>query len=296
MLSGLKTALRALLSKSERERELDEELRYHVEQQTEQNIRLGMSPEEARLSALKSFGGVEQAKERSRVAHGLRWLEDLWQDLRYGLRMLSKNPSFTSIAVVTLALGIGANTVIFSLTNTALLRSLPFRDPSRLVVINNTHPEIAGNVDVTMSYLNYKDLKEQSVSFQDMAVYSPFRGEKALSYNGEADVVSCTLVSHNLFSLMGIRPQYGRDFLPQEDQVGQDQVAVLSRRLWVRRFGADPAIIGKNIQIDNQNFSVIGILNEGDQFPVDTDIWLPLSLLTEKDMKGRSYHRVTVIG
>ncbi|HEU0178957.1 MAG TPA: ABC transporter permease [Blastocatellia bacterium] len=220
-------------------------------------------------------------------------LEAIFQDLRYGMRMLLKNPGFTSLAVVTLALGIGANTVIFSLINTALLHSLPFRDPSRMVVINNTHPEIAGNVGVVMSYLNYQDLKEQSASFQEMAVYSASYGEKTLLHNGEPDVVNCMLVSHNLFSLMGVRPQYGRDFLSQEDHPGQDRVAILSHRLWARRFGSDPGVVGKNIQIGDQSFSVIGVLNE--EFPVGTDVWLPLSLVPERDLKDRSHHRVTVI-
>src|SRR5215813_1806259 len=138
MLSRLKTALGALLRKTLVERELDEELRYHIERQTEQNIRSGMNPEEARREALKAFGGVGQAKERSRDALGVRRIEELWQDLRYGVRMLRKNPGFTLIAALMLALGIGANTAIFSLIDAVSLKSLPVRRPEELVSLSRS--------------------------------------------------------------------------------------------------------------------------------------------------------------
>src|SRR5262249_25099298 len=140
MLSKLRTRIRALLRKSENERELNEELRYHIERQTEQNIRLGMNPEEALHAARKTFGGMEQAKERSRDTRGVRWIEDLWQDLRYGARMLVKNRTFSITAISILAIGIGANTAIFSVVYAVILRPLPFAEPGRLAMIKEAFP------------------------------------------------------------------------------------------------------------------------------------------------------------
>src|SRR5215468_7220145 len=169
MLSGLKARLRALLRKSEMERELDEELRYHVERQTEQNIRLGMNPEEARYAALRRFEGVEQAKERSRDARGVRWVEDLLQDLRYGARMLVSNPGFTLMAVITLALGIGANTAIFSVVRAVLLKPLPYTDPERLVMVWESNAKTGGEFDVRMS--NFLAWRDDQQVFTQLAAF-----------------------------------------------------------------------------------------------------------------------------
>jgi hypothetical protein len=162
MLSKLKTALRALLRRSQAERELDEELRCHIEQQTEQNIRLGMTPEEARHAARKTFGGVEQAKERSRDARGVRWLEELWQDLRYGARMLAKYSSFTLIAVITLALGIGVNTALFTMFH-LFDRPLPLKKPGAILMVDYREKDFEDNFRV--SYPEYLHLQSRTKVF-----------------------------------------------------------------------------------------------------------------------------------
>src|SRR5262245_51194462 len=197
MPGKLRTLFRALWRKSEIERELDEELRYHIEEQTEQNIRLGMKPEEARYAALKTFGGVEQAKERSRDARGMRWIEELWRDLRYGARMLVKAPNFTLTAIITLALSIGANTAIFSIVNAVLLRPFPYPAPERLVFLLE-HYGVGG---FSPSYPNFVDWRVQNTVCESIVAVRSNESFN-LSGAGEPERLQGRLVSAEFLSTL----------------------------------------------------------------------------------------------
>jgi putative ABC transport system permease protein len=289
MLNRLKTALRTSLRRSQAERELDEELRYHIEQQTEQNIRLGMNPQEARYSARKAFGGVEQAKERSRDARGARWLEDLRQDLRYGARTLAKNPGFTAVAALTLALGIGANTAIFSVVNGVLLRPLPYKDPQRLVMVFAPRQL---DQESLISSGGFTVLRNQNQVFEQVAAFLPMLDSSSITGDGDPEFLGGVTVSANLFTLLGVEARYGRTFLPEEEKPGANRVVVISHSLWQRRFGSDQKIVGRTIAVDNEPYTVVGVMPPGFQFPLDgmwtgwlpraIDIYIPLALTPEE--------------
>ena len=244
------------------ERELDEELRYHIEQQTEQNIRLGMNPEEARYAARKAFGGVEQAKERSRDARGVRWLEDIWQDLRYGARMLVKNPGFTLIAVLTLALGIGANTAIFSVVNAVLLRPLPYPESDRLVRLSEIGPD---GSDGPISYLNFTDWRAQQTVFEHMGLYQWGR-PRTLPEPASRLRLSAGHISAGVFAALLAQPALGRVFTTEEDKPGAPRVVVLSHELWQSRFGSDLGIVNQTIALDGNAYIVLGVMRGGFEF------------------------------
>src|SRR5262245_21949149 len=276
MLSRLRTALRALLRGSRAERELDEELRYHIERQTDQNIRLGMNPEEARYAARKAFGGVEQAKERSRDVRGGRWIEDLWQDLRYGARMLWRNPGFTSVAILSLALGIGANTAIFSVLYAVLLRPLPYHAPNQLVLIFSKGRE---DQKEPISLDDFAILKSQSQSFEAMSAFYKNTGFSRVNLTGaaEPEVVQGGFVSADFFPLMGMAPSIGRLFTVEEESQ-RNRVVILSQGLWSRRFGSATDVVGQRLQIDGADFQVIGVMPATFQFPArETQFWAPIT-------------------
>src|SRR5262245_21448495 len=282
MLSKLRVALRTLLRRSEVERELDEELRHHIERQTEQNVRLGMNPEEARDAACKAFGGLEQAKERSRDARGVRRLEELWQDLSYGLRMLLKNPGFTFVAVLTLALGIGANTAIFSVMNALLLRPLPVKDPEELVLLANVS---GAGLGASFSYPLYEQLRDGSHSLSGLFASGAVSKRRLNAGGTESEFIRAQEVTGNFFSVLGVPALLGRTFTPTDDQAEHPQpVAVISHSFWQRRFGADPAVVGKMITFEDTPLTIVGVTPPG-FFGVQPgehpDLWWPVQMIQQ---------------
>src|SRR5689334_14710354 len=263
MLDRLRLRWRALFHKDELDHELDAELRFHLERDAEQNARHGMNDNDARYSALRSFGALERAKEECRDARGVRLIHEFLQDLRYGRRLLTKNPGFTLIAIVTLALGIGANTAIFSVVNAFLLRPLPYGDPNRLVMVDSQHR----GQSLGVSFLDFEDWRRQNSVFADIAFFN-LRWNANLQFDNETETLSLTFGTSNLFSLLQVAPALGHG--PTN---GDANTILLSHGLWQRRFGSDPSIVGRQLRIDGQSLTVVGVMPPGFRFPFQSDLW-----------------------
>jgi predicted permease len=292
MLQRIKLTARWLLRKSRIEKELDVELQDHIERQTQQNIRLGMSPDEARLAARKAFGGVEQAKEVSRDVRGLRWVVELRQDLRYASRMLVKYPGFSLATVITLALGIGANTAIFSVVNALLLKPLAYPRSERIVRLFETTK--AGN-DTTVSPPNFLDWKARQTSFERLAAFQGASFD--LSGPEGVEQITGTRVSADFFPLLGVQPTEGRVFSPMEDEPGGAPVIVLSHKFRRARFAGNANVIGQSIAFNTQLYTVIGVLPEDFEFgSPDAVVWTPLRLGDPSHRMRRTERYLSVIG
>jgi ABC-type antimicrobial peptide transport system permease subunit len=252
--------------------EITDELKFHIDMRVEENIRRGMSPDEARRDAERSFGNLTRIKEQGYDVRGGQWLETVWQDLRYGARSLIKNPFFTLIAVLTLALGIGANTAIFSIVNAVLLRPLPYREPEKLMTIWTARPQ-QGQGQFRTSLPNFKDWREQSRVFGGMAAYGFNRYN--LTGGGEPEQIRGAQVSEDFFNVMGVQAALGRTFTPEENG---GPFVVLSDAFWSRRFSSDPEVIGKTLTLDGTNFTIVGVMPERFDFPgQEIVMWVPLS-------------------
>jgi putative ABC transport system permease protein len=275
-LKDLLRRWRALTHHDELDQELDEELRYHLDRQIEQNIKNGMTPADARYAAMKLFSRVDQSKEECRDARGVGFIDNLLRDVTYSLRVLLKNYAFTIVVVLTLALGIGANTAIFSFANGILLRPLPYPQSDRLAVLDETALK-RGIDSMSVSYPNYLDWREQNKVFEDIGIY--FQTSRfALSGAGEPVEVRGSYISHGLFEILRTSPQLGRTFTANEDRPEEEWVVILGHNLWQRNFGGDPNIVGRQIMLNSHARTVVGVMPPGFRFPDVAELWAPLAL------------------
>jgi putative ABC transport system permease protein len=284
-----------LLRREQFDRELAEEMRLHRERHERDLIASGVSAEEARCAAHRQFGNATLLQEESREMWTWNSFEQLLQDARYGLRMLRKNPGFTMVAVLTLALGIGANTAIFSVVDAVLLRPLPFADSGRLVSVAEVHQSTEGNrAGVTtsnMTYATFFDPTRNSRSLGQISAYR--RWNFNLTGGGEPENVEGSKVSPDFFSVLHAQPLLGRTFTPADDASGGDEVVVLSYGLWQRRFGGDPAIIGQTVKVNGEGHVVIGVMPAHFDFPQDSSLWAPLA--PGRLANNRGAHLLTVL-
>jgi putative ABC transport system permease protein len=261
IFSKLRTLMNYLFRRGRVEREMDEEFHSHLALRVADLERQGISRSEAERQARIEFGGYQNYKEECRETLGTRLLQELWQDIRYGLRQLRRNPGFTAVAVLILALGIGANTAVFSVVDAVLLRSLPFYQPQSLAWIAGGDGT-GGLSAVSFQVVDFEELQRRNQSFQQLTAYMAFFGDSdyTLTGRGQPQMISGVMVAENFFQTLGIRPAIGRLFTPEECQMGGPAVALLSYAFWRHEFNADAGIVGKTVTINKQAVTVVGVL------------------------------------
>jgi putative ABC transport system permease protein len=274
MPNNLVRSLRTLFKIRRTEHEMEREMRFHLERETEENIRRGMEPEEARLVALRSFGGVERFKEECRDFKRNRPLETLWHDARFGARVLRRSPGFTLLAVLTLSLGIGANTAIFSVIYGVLLRPLPYRQGGRLVVLRQ-QAQLARNDNLNFSVKEIEDYRTQNRTLADLAEHHSM--SFTLFGGPEPERIQAAVVSSNFFEVMGVAPMLGRAFAPSDEGHGAEAVLILSHQYWRRSHKSDPNVIGRVFRMNDRPHTVIGVLPPLPQYPNENDVYMPTS-------------------
>jgi predicted permease len=299
MLASLKSItsrIRTTISSRRVDHEFASELENHLDLLISENLRRGMAPDSARREALIRLGGVTQLAETNRELRGLPMLETLAQDLNFAFRMLRKNPGFTAIAVLTLALGIGANTAIFSVVYAALLKPLPYPHSEQLFNVLQVSPD---GKATGWSYLNLEDLRRQNTVFSELAAAQAH--QLTLTGHGQPFVVNTSVITPQLFSVFQVQPIVGRAFYPEDGKPGAARVVIFSENLWRGSFGGDPAIIGSSINLDKDSFTVVGVMPAAFRFPQiaqPDQIWIPLPAdpLFGPWMPRRGGHWLQVIG
>src|SRR3954470_3314918 len=273
MFRHLSIRLSSLFARERQERELDAELRYHVDMLFEQNLRQGMAPDAARREALRVFGPVAGVKDDVRDKWLSRFVEVAAQDVRYGLRSLRRNPGFALVVIITMALGIGANTAIFSVVNGVLLRPLPYKDGDKLVVLHQGQGDPVAN-DTGFSPKEMDDYRQAQSLSGVVEFHQMFFN---LLGRAEPERLSTGVVSANYFDVLGVRPLHGRTFVEADDAPGAPAVLVLSHAYWKRSFGGDPSVVGKVFRMNDRPHTVIGVMPPVPQYPLEVDVYMPSS-------------------
>jgi putative ABC transport system permease protein len=301
MFAGIRvfaSRMRAWISRRQVDQDFEREMESHRELLTQENIQRGMAPDEAKRAALLRLGGLTQLKETNRELRGLPMLEAFFQDARFAFRMLRKNPGFTAVAVLTLALGIGANTAIFSVVYAVLLKPLPYTNPEQLFTAFQANTQ-QGVAETGCSYLNFEEWRAQNHVFSELA--GNVAHQLTLTGRVEPTVVNTSVVTPEFFALLDVKPVAGRIFFPQDGNQGAPPVVLVSEDLWRGRFGADPKIIGTSISLDQRPFTVIGIIPGAFRTPFFTtkqEVWIPLvqDPVFSTFMPQRGAHLLPVIG
>ncbi len=274
--------------------DIDEELRIHVEMDIEANVERGMSLDEARRSALARFGREREVREVAYDVRGGGLMESIWHDIRFGVRMLAKSPMFTAIALLMVAVGVGANSAIFSAVNGVLLRPLPYQQPDRLVMIWGNFTKL-GLPHISVSVPEYLDYHARAKTLSDSAAYAT--GSFNLTGDGPPEQVQAAASTASLFQTLGVQPTIGRAFTPEEDTPGNEHVVVLSHGLWTRRFAGDPSVVGRSVQLDGLPYQILGVMPSGFDYPSKSDIWVPIAFSTEQTgMNARGSRYLNVVG
>ena len=269
----------SLFNGHRQDRELDSELQFCLDMETDENIRQGMSPDEARREAILKIGGIEQVKENCRDQRGLPWLESFLRDILYGVRQLFRNPGISILIILLVTLGVGASTAIFSVVKAVLINPLPYESPEKLTFLWQADAMYSG---APFSGLDFLDFREQSKSFEYLTAFEP--NYLNLSGSGDPERVQGTMVTNGLFELLRVQPVMGRTFTPEDLLPGNSRVAIISHSLWQRRFGSDPEMIGKPIIINEESCSIVGVMPPGFSHPCPwsvgskTEVWKPFSL------------------
>jgi len=289
--------LRASLSPGKFEEAMREEMAFHMEMETRKLVAQGMAPREAVQLARRNFGEPEYHKEKARESWGIGMVQNFRRDALHTLRALRRNPVFAFVSILTLGLGIGANSAIFSVVNGILLRDLPFPDADRLVFICETMPSESGRC-ITASTPNVSDWAERSGSFQEIGVFRWWG--HILETPESAERVSSLIATPEFFRVMGYQPALGRVFRSEDQVEGSRAVAVLDHQFWMSRFGGDPEIVGTTISLGGESFQIIGIMQAGQRPPTmgserDADIWLPLHF-DPRDNERRNWRGFYAVG